>query len=121
MRHLWGPVRDDDGLTFRLWAPRAQQVDLLVDGQAQPMHKGDLDIWQARSHATPGARYLFRVDGTDMPDPASRLQAGGVNDASVVTDPPMPQEWAGRPLVRGGHLSAACRLLHPRGHVLCRR
>ena len=36
MQHLWGTVRDDDGLTFRLWAPRAQQVDLLVDGHAQP-------------------------------------------------------------------------------------
>ena len=30
---LFGPQLHDDGVTFRLWAPAAKRVDLLLDSQ----------------------------------------------------------------------------------------
>ncbi|MCZ7153736.1 malto-oligosyltrehalose trehalohydrolase, partial [Salmonella enterica] len=49
-----------------------------------------------------GARYWFRLgDGTIVPDPASRAQAGDVHGASVVVNPATYQwchpYWQGRP------------------------
>ncbi|TGN59758.1 malto-oligosyltrehalose trehalohydrolase [Paracoccus liaowanqingii] len=92
----WGPVRGTDGWTFRLWAPRAATVDLLIDQAALPMAQGQDGLWSLDHAATPGATYRFRVDGQEMPDPASRLQAGGVADASVLLDSPPPRDWPGR-------------------------
>lgn len=93
---FWGPLRRDDGWTFRLWAPRAARVDLLIDGKELAMQAGADGLWSLDHATTPGATYLFRVDGQQMPDPASRLQAGGVSDPSVLIDPPAPRDWPGR-------------------------
>ncbi|CAM3071433.1 malto-oligosyltrehalose trehalohydrolase [Paracoccus nototheniae] len=93
---FWGPLKRDEGWTFRLWAPRADQVDLLIEGRDLPMQAGADGLWSLDHAATPGATYLFRVDGQVMPDPASRLQAGGVSDASVLIDPPKARDWPGR-------------------------
>lgn len=96
-RDRWGPLRGDDGWRFRLWAPEAGTVELMLDDRALPMTRGDDGFWTAQHPATPGMRYLFRVDGQAMPDPASRLQSGGVSDASVLLQLPAPRPWAGRP------------------------
>lgn len=61
------------------------------------MNQGTDGFWSATLAARVGDEYLFRIDGVDMPDPASRQQSGGVHAPSVVTpqpDPPSP--WAGR-------------------------
>jgi malto-oligosyltrehalose trehalohydrolase len=42
--------------------------------------------------AGPGSRYRYRVDGMDVPDPASRFQPDGVHEASEVVDP-QAYEW----------------------------
>ncbi|TJZ92042.1 malto-oligosyltrehalose trehalohydrolase [Paracoccus gahaiensis] len=92
----WGPARGTDGWTFRLWAPRAAKVDLLIDQADLPMAQDGDGLWSLDHPATPGVTYRFRVDGQEMPDPASRLQAGGVSDASVLVDAPAPRDWPGR-------------------------
>ncbi|MBM3604046.1 MAG: malto-oligosyltrehalose trehalohydrolase [Alphaproteobacteria bacterium] len=83
-RNFWGPTRTDGIWTLRLWAPAAGQVDLLLNDKVLPMARDDQGLWTAEAEAEAGSTYLFRVDGQDMPDPASRLQAGGVSDASVL-------------------------------------
>src|SRR3984893_1812483 len=51
-----------DGASFRLWAPAAKRVDLLLD-TSQPMRRGE-DGWFSAdiSGVKPGARYKFRID-----------------------------------------------------------
>jgi len=63
-----------DGASFRLWAPAAKRVDLLLD-KAQPMRRGE-DGWFSAdiSGVKAGARYKYRIDDEiDVPDPASRF------------------------------------------------
>jgi maltooligosyltrehalose trehalohydrolase len=79
------------GVHFRVWAPRAQSVEaVLDDGQAVPLlaepegyHAGLVEA------AAAGIRYRFRLDGGGrlLPDPASRYQPDGPHGASCVIDP----------------------------------
>ena len=98
---LWGPQLDADGHTrFRLWAPDRKAVTLEIDG-AEPVAMDEEDGWfEARVAAPAGTRYRFRLDvDLAVPDPAARLQAGGVHGWSVVPAPIVSAgvEWAGRP------------------------
>lgn len=88
-----GAVYAGEGRTrFRLWAPNASQVEvrLLGEGQAAarsvPMVPEDEGYYQVTiGEVRPGARYVYRVDGIDFPDPASRLQPEGVAGPSAVS------------------------------------
>ncbi len=75
----FGPKPTKDGVLFRLWAPAAKRVDLLLD-QPHAMKRGD-DGWFAAEIAGAGAgtRYKFRIDDEiDVPDPASAFQPDDV-------------------------------------------
>ncbi|MEE2861656.1 MAG: malto-oligosyltrehalose trehalohydrolase [Pseudomonadota bacterium] len=96
---FWGTVQGDGECTFRLWAPQASQVELVLNGQPRPMDRQEGGVWALRTAANPGDRYLFRIGGQDMPDPASRLQSGDVHGPSVVTAPDRfdwAADWQGR-------------------------
>ena len=86
----FGAWLDDEGTHFRLWAPSASRVDLLIDGrQPSPMSRDGLGVFTA---ALPplrhGARYRYRPDAADpIPDPASHWQPDGVHGASALDDP----------------------------------
>jgi maltooligosyltrehalose trehalohydrolase len=83
----FGPKLSADGVMFRLWAPAARSVDLVVD---RPIRMPPLaDGWYALAVADAGAgtRYRFRIDGeVDVPDPASPFQPDDVGGASEVVD-----------------------------------
>ncbi len=85
-----GPLVEADGsVTFTVWAPRADEVELhLVDPDVvlpmRPLDRGYRTVHTDRAGA--GSRYFFRLDGTDFPDPASRSQPDGVHGASQVVD-----------------------------------
>ncbi|TRX73544.1 malto-oligosyltrehalose trehalohydrolase [Pseudomonas mangiferae] len=87
---------------FSLWAPDAGCVETVIEGQPHPL-QAQPDGWHsAELPARPGSRYRFRIDGQlDVPDPASRAQAGDVHDESVVVNPgayPWRNiDWKGRP------------------------
>jgi maltooligosyltrehalose trehalohydrolase len=93
-----------NGVRFRLWAPSASAVELLVEGRsAQPMLALS-DGWfeLTDQEARPGSRYRFRVDGRlSVPDPASRHQPEDVHGPSEVVDPQAFEwtdgAWRGRP------------------------
>jgi malto-oligosyltrehalose trehalohydrolase len=91
------------GVNFRLWAPSAGTVTLVLNGQDIPMPPVangwfGLPVEAAR----PGDRYGFRIDGgSPFPDPASRSNPDDVHGASEVVDPSSfswsDKDWRGRP------------------------
>jgi malto-oligosyltrehalose trehalohydrolase len=89
-------------VTFRLWAPAAKSVALLLDRTIAM--EAEADGWHALTvrGATAGTRYKFRIDGElDVPDPASSFQPEDVNGPSEVVDSATYQwrtaGWRGRP------------------------
>lgn len=99
-----GAIPLSNGATrFTLWAPGCRSVTLEIEGRApQKMAAGDDGLFTAETNDAIGAHYRFRTDqGQTVADPASRLQAGDVHDASVVTSPNAYQwrnpDWRGRP------------------------
>ena len=106
------------GVRFRLWAPGAQSVVLLLEtspelvisgttreisqvSKAVRMHPEGRGWWSLTTdRAAPGSRYRYRVDGFEVPDPASRCQPDGVHAASEVIDPSAYEwndaDWRGR-------------------------
>lgn len=80
----------EGGVTFRLWAPTAEQVHLVLDGeQPLPMHPTG-DGWRELTHETarPGDRYSFLIDRhLTVPDPASRFQPEDVDGPSEIVNP----------------------------------
>jgi len=99
----FGATPTKDGTTFRLWAPSAKRVDLVLERKPLPMRREDggwfvLDV--AGSGA--GARYKFRIDEEiDVPDPASAFQPEDVFGPSEVIDHRSFEwratDWRGRP------------------------
>jgi len=91
-----------DGASFRLWAPAARRVELLLE-KPQPMARGD-DGWFTADVAgvKAGMRYRYRIDDEiDVPDPASAFQPEDVFGPSEVVDHDGYQwrarDWKGRP------------------------
>lgn len=116
----------DRGVRFRLWAPSAKSVGLVLyppagainaagnvsaalpvaNGAAEPrvlemtaQPEGWFELTTDAARA--GTRYKFRIDGSlDVPDPAARA-ADDTSDASIVVDPTTypwrDHSWLGRP------------------------
>jgi maltooligosyltrehalose trehalohydrolase len=112
MRHRhdmpFGAAIEDDGATrFRLWAPAAPRVDLLLaagGGEQDVRMDACGEGWhEARIRGRlVGARYAFRIDGgLVVPDPASRSNPDDVHARSAVVDPLAfdwrDGAWRGRP------------------------
>src|SRR5205823_396237 len=76
MQYSFGPLLDERGTTFRLWAPGQSAVDLRLENRKPiAMRRQEAGWWSVRTEALTGARYKFSIDGYDFPDPASREQA----------------------------------------------
>jgi len=81
----------DGKCCFRVWAPKAERVDLKIVAPTErvvPMQSCDRGYFEIElDGVSPGTRYLYRLDDErDRPDPASRFQPDGVNQASAVVD-----------------------------------
>jgi maltooligosyltrehalose trehalohydrolase len=92
-----------EGTTFRLWAPAAQRVDVLLEQQRHPLASCKHGWFEADvPGAKAGTRYKFRIDDEiDVPDPASAFQPDDVFGPSEVIDPAnyawRATDWRGRP------------------------
>jgi len=83
---------------MRVWAPRAQSVTLIADGERIPMVQNG-ESWEAE--ASP-QRYGFEIDGRVLPDPRSRYQPDGVHGLSATDDEEFEwSPWGGRELAGG--------------------
>jgi maltooligosyltrehalose trehalohydrolase len=96
----FGPIMDDSGVTFRLWAPAVQDVRLLLDRPIAMAKRGEW--FEARVDGVgAGTRYRFNIDGAlDIPDPASHFQPDDVLGPCEVVDHAFNwqcPDWKGRP------------------------
>ncbi|HEY1944836.1 MAG TPA: malto-oligosyltrehalose trehalohydrolase [Roseiarcus sp.] len=94
----------DKRVRFRLFAPAQRSVSVDIEGAPSriPMRKLDSGWFQGDALCGAGARYFYVLeDGTRVPDPASRAQAGDVHDRSIVVDPKayswINANWTGKP------------------------
>ena len=101
-------VLPDRRVRFRLWAPAARRVELVLERASGPARVLQLDMggdgWAdlTTDQAHAGSRYWYRIDGeTQVPDPASRRNAQGVHGPSEVVDPDAfdwtDEDWQPRP------------------------
>lgn len=97
---------DADSTRFRLWAPSAKSVELVLadtKGTRKFAMSATDDGWrEVVTHAPAGARYRYRIDGKlEVPDPASRYNPEDVHGPSEVIDPRAydwsDEQWRGRP------------------------
>lgn len=98
----FGPVLSAEGTTFRLWAPAATSVDLMLDRPIAMTKQPDGWYTATVKEAGAGTRYRFRIDGElEVPDPASLFQPDDVFDPSEVIDHASyhwrADTWSGRP------------------------
>ena len=90
-------VLPNGGVHFRVWAPRAGKLALVLRGMKgtkppneMPMMPEDKGYWSCtQADAAAGSDYGFRIDGSEKiyPDPASRCQPEGPHAWSRVIDP----------------------------------
>ena len=85
-------VLPDRQVRFRLWAPAAGRVELVLEStQASALaleKSGGGWFERVTRDARAGSRYRFRIDGEALvPDPASRRNPQGVHGPSEVVDP----------------------------------
>jgi malto-oligosyltrehalose trehalohydrolase len=98
----------DGRVRFRLWAPAAHQVELVLHDSAGHSRAlamaaqagGGFEL--VTGEARVGSRYRYRIDGkTEVPDPASRCNPEDVHGPSEVMDPSAfkweDDDWRGRP------------------------
>src|SRR3954462_8127631 len=82
-------VQPEGGVHFRVWAPRARRVRLMLDGESHTAQNEAQGYWSAfMPQARAGARYGFCLDEEKRvyPDPASRFQPDGPHRLSCVID-----------------------------------
>ncbi|MGN6332771.1 MAG: malto-oligosyltrehalose trehalohydrolase [Motilibacteraceae bacterium] len=94
--------------TFRVWAPTAERVELVLNEGHEPGDRRDMERdgehWTLEApDAVHGTDYAYAVDGGDpTPDPRSRWQPYGVHGSSRVYDHHgyvwSDQRWRGVPL-----------------------
>ncbi len=98
----FGAELDRTGVTFRLWAPAAKRVEVMLD-RAHPMQAQAHGWYQTTiPQARPGTLYKYRIDGEmEVPDPASDFQPQDVSGPSEVIDHDRFEwrmnDWRGRP------------------------
>src|SRR5689334_5571276 len=96
----WG--LPDGAVRWRVWAPRARRVELVLTGHGsrralamQP--EGDGFFGHVEAGIAEGQRYAYRLEnGPERPDPASRWQPDGIHAPSAVL---LPERfpWSERP------------------------
>jgi len=98
----FGPRLTTGGAQFRLWAPSAKRVDVLLEKPHALTRVKDGWFSADIAGARPGTRYRFRIDDEiDVPDPASDFQPEDVFGPSEVIDHAafawQATDWRGRP------------------------
>ena len=85
-------LTEDGRVRFRLWAPAARRVELLLadrgDRSSEMRASGGGWFGLLSDTARAGSRYRYRIDGgLVVPDPASRFNPEDVHGPSMVIDP----------------------------------
>jgi maltooligosyltrehalose trehalohydrolase len=97
-------LTSDGQVRFRLWAPAAQKVEVVLQngaGAIEMSARADGFFEVLTNRAKAGSLYKYRIDGkTEVPDPASRYNPEDIHGASEVIDPNAFKwddgDWRGR-------------------------
>ena len=82
------PRQTSFGVVWRVWAPRAERIDLVLRDERYPMKSEDRGFFVFESDAAPGARYGYSLDGGAVrPDPCTLHQPDGVHRESAIYFP----------------------------------
>ena len=114
----FGPLLTGTGVTFRLWAPAARTVSVVLDEPYDMRKNGEwFELHVAGVKA--GARYKFKIDDdVEIADPASQFQPDDVQDASEVIDHRYDwraPDWKGLPWEQAVFLEAHVGTFTPQG------
>jgi maltooligosyltrehalose trehalohydrolase len=93
-----GAWPDQDGTHFRVWAPTAHRLEVILERKGKPAETKINEVSMIKAsdgtfgtlvpEVGAGDRYRYRVDGKGPhPDPVSRFQPDGVHGPSEVIDP----------------------------------
>ncbi len=98
----FGAAAQSVGTEFRLYAPKARQVALRLEGSDRAMTRDGEWFSLGVAEALPGMRYHYVIDGEQaVPDPASRFQPQDVNGPSEIIAADgfdwRDEDWRGRP------------------------
>jgi maltooligosyltrehalose trehalohydrolase len=85
-------VISDQGVHFRVWAPKRREVAVVIEGDPQPVKltRDDQGYFAGLApNAKAGSLYRYRLDDVNYlyPDPVSRFQPQGPHGPSQVVDP----------------------------------
>jgi maltooligosyltrehalose trehalohydrolase len=95
--------QSDGAVRFRLWAPAATRIDLVLESVTLPVPQVEPGWFELTTdRASAGSLYRYLVNGkASVPDPASRFQPEDVRGPSRVVDPAAfpwkDDDWRGRP------------------------
>jgi maltooligosyltrehalose trehalohydrolase len=98
---------DNNTCEFRIWAPKAKSLHLLIEGHSKPipMNRQNYGYWSNRlEDISPGVRYKYQINHAESyPDPASLSQPDGVHGSSEAIDLKAfewtDDHWKGIPLM----------------------
>jgi maltooligosyltrehalose trehalohydrolase len=85
-RPLGARVVGDGHAGFRVWAPNATAVSLVVGDRTHALADTGYGVYETEVPASGGAEYAFVLDGTELPDPCSRWQPHGLRGRSRLLD-----------------------------------
>jgi maltooligosyltrehalose trehalohydrolase len=87
MPRLGATCHRDGTASFRVWAPRASEVDVQIGGERHELRRGEEGLFEGDLRAGAGDDYLYVLDGgRALPDPCSRFQPRGVEGPSRIVE-----------------------------------
>lgn len=85
--NLLGATVVEGGVSFRVWAPNAEEVEVVLEnGMRERLNRDGEGYYHGlSSQASVGMTYRYRIDGRDVfPDPCSRFQPEGPHGPSQI-------------------------------------
>jgi maltooligosyltrehalose trehalohydrolase len=77
---------DDEHAEFRVWAPRAETVQLRLGDEARALTDAGYGVHEAVLETPSAVDYGYLVDGAPLPDPVTRWQPEGLRGPSRLLD-----------------------------------